>query len=685
MEKKVSLKRLTLINYRGIEFEELIFDGSSKIVGENRIGKTSTIEALYWLLTDRLLDGSKGIEQIKPLNNTAVTVSVSGVFDVDGQEFILGKNFKEEWVKTRGSEELTFKGHTTIYLYNGTKVETKKTFDALFAADFGLDDCNPNLNLDIVQMLVNPLYLGNMGDTDDWKTLRGLIIKLVGDVNDSDVFAANPKLKPIEEDLNNCNGRTDMLAKQYRDKYKGIEEDIIRVEGAIESYEKTPRPTDEEVALAKKGIAECDAKINELKGQYTDDKATLYIDEEIVKLKEQIVERKRELYEKRKETSIEKKNEALRQEKSKKMSTMQELVVKKTSLKSQIEFKRADSDRKTGEVNELTKKRLNLIDELNALDKQIENPAFETCCPYCHKPYDEDKIEEIKARVLKELNIKKAELITRGKANTQKMHDIEDEVMDLDKEIEELKMHLERIESSIEVLTQEIKDLDAQILVPTEEMQTDTYFTDPIISKLEGEIAKREGDKIEIRNSVAKRDASVSAMIQSEEENKETYQKVVDDFKYWERAQANKGASESQKKEMVKTRIQLEQKIDIIKMFIKAKLEMLNEHIESVFGKDIKFMLIEPQINGGYSTVCKPYIKGTDTLWKSGSKSEKITTGVAICEKVKKALNMPDMPYIFDEGSEITRTTFENRFDTNSQLICVQPKDNIMKPTVVKI
>ena len=109
--KKVTLKKLTLTNYRNIEFAEYEFNGNSKIVGDNRIGKTNVLESICWLLTDKLLNGSSDIQQIKPLNDTKKVVMVAGVFDIDGKEISIEKHYAEDWVKE--AEERGLKNYRT--------------------------------------------------------------------------------------------------------------------------------------------------------------------------------------------------------------------------------------------------------------------------------------------------------------------------------------------------------------------------------------------------------------------------------------------------------------------------------------------------------------------------------------------------------------------------------------------
>ena len=134
----------------------------------------------------------------------------------------------------------------------------------------------------------------------------------------------------------------------------------------------------------------------------------------------------------------------------------------------------------------------------------------------------------------------------------------------------------------------------------------------------------------------------------------------------------------------------IEQKRELLNSFYLAKLKMLDENVSRVFG-NIKFQLIKENINGGFDAICKPYIfdtaanSSTTTTWKSGSKSERVVTGIAIVECIKNRLGLPNLPYLFDEGGEISNDTFATRIKTESQLICVKIADNIVKPLIQKL
>lgn len=678
----ITLKELKIVNYRNINFQILHFDGNSKIVGDNRIGKTNTLEALYWLLTDKLLNGSKDIEQIKPLSDTKSKVEVSAIFQIDEKNISIGKEYAEEWVKTRGTEELVFKGHSTTYIYNGVKQGTKKQFDLLFAADFNIGG-KEYQGIDIIQMLINPLYLGRMGDTDDWKNLRSMIIDIVGDVDDRNVFDANPKLEPIWNDMSRAMGRTDQIIKQYRDNIKTFKEDIIGCDANIKMLENTPCPTDESVAAAKKEIEEIQDKIRSLKVDSSDEQTILLIDQEIVKIRNEIIELKREDLEKKNQKGANSEKTALEEEKKNLYEEANGLINRRSELLKNHVAEKFTLEKLSSSIDERSKNRLNLIDEIKAIDEQLKNPLFEKECPYCHRPYDVDKIEEHLANATKELHIKRTDIVARGKENTDALKQDVEKYELQKKVVDDLSVEIKRIEDSVKIITTKVTDINEK-LAAFENNDVGIEEENPKITALTKQISDKEGEKARIRSSQIDKENSIRSLLADAQTKKEQCQKVIDDYNFYLGMQEKINEVKEKRSTIMANLIQTEQKVELVKDFIKAKLEMLNDNIKKVFD-DVSFMLIEPQVNGGYSTVCKPYIKGTNTLWKSGSKSEQITTGIAICEKIKVALSLPDFPYLFDEGGEISTNTFETHFVTKSQLICVQVKDGILIPTVMDI
>lgn len=688
--KNIVLKKLELTNYRNIDHIELNFDGNSKIIGENRIGKTNVLEAIYYLFTDKLLDCSNNISLIKPLDDTSKEVRVKGTFyiwesktpEIPPQEITLEKQYGEDWVKTRGTSELVLKGHYCNYLYNGVKQNTLKIYNGLLAEDFGIE---PNkMQFDVMQMLVNPFYLGNMGETDKWNDLRASIIELVGNVTNDDVFRENPQLHPIEQDMADCNGRVEQLKKKIESEISGLKENISVGNAQMKMLKETPHPTEEELAIAKKAIEESDEKVAAI--SYSSiDVVSEDLKKEINTLEAELVELKKKQLESFKKNSVvdslEEKYDSLYKEKESlltKKNTEQDVYL---TLKNEIRGLEL-------QLKTCQEKRNAFIDSLKSIDERIRNINIEDVCPVCHRPYEAAVIEEHKKQAISDLENQKASILLQGKENKARMAEINQEIENKSKLLLEKEQVLESLKKDVESVIDDLNQLKDKIYIEKNKF----YELDKPAAQAELE-EKIAAKKEELRQSQAdfyQGQRNAQALVDQEKAKAEPYRKVVADNDFYIRQMENLETVKAQKAEHQRKLADAEQKKELVKTFTIEKLRMLDENVSRVFG-NIRFQLIRENINGGFDTICKPYIydidndKSTDTTWKSGSKSERVITGIAIAECIKAALNLPNLPYLFDEGGEISTETFKTKFKTDSQIICVKIVDNIMRPTVEKI
>ena len=677
----IELRKLELANYRNIEFAIYEFDGNSKIIGENRIGKTNTLEAIYWLLTDKLLDGSSDVSAIKPLKDTKLEVRVKATFDIDGKEVTLEKDYKENWVKTRGTTDLEMKGHTITWIHNGVPQTTLKAYNQLVSEDFGLTQ-DATTKIDFMQMLINPFYLGNMGESKDWTELRSFIIKLVGDVSDSDVAKARPELAIISQDLNSVSGRVDQLKKKYANDIESIKTSLIADDAQVKLLEETINPTDDEVAVAKKGIEEHQDKITALKSNNLLDFASMDISNKIN-------DKQLEVSKLEKEDLLKAQNSSEQKDINDKILSIRkkqnDLLDSKQDSMQKISNLNWDLRNKERELGSLGKYRLDLISKLKDIDIKIANPGLETECPHCHRPYDASQLESFKDSILKELTAHKQEIIDEGKETKRKINDLEIT-------INSVKDMIHSEEETVAAFEKELKNLFESLKKHEEKLSNTNVIVDPNprIAFLKEEISNLEEQYRISRENYSKGIQNNQQLVYDEEQAMIPFKKVLADRDYYERQMIQLEEVRKQRNAHSLALADLEQKKELLNQFIYVKLKMLDENVSKVFG-NIKFQLIKENINGGFDTICKPYIYDTlkeessNTTWKSGSKSERVTTGIAIAEKIKEKLNLPNLPYLFDEGGEISTDTFATRFKTSSQLICVKIADNINSPLVQKL
>ena len=153
----VKITNVEIKNFRNIKSASLNLRDRSAIEGQNALGKTNALEAICFALTNYLLDGSSDLKSIKPKDDMSAKVSVKLTFS---NEKTFEKVYYENWVKTRGTEEVKLAGHTTEYYVNGAKVSSVATAQKQLMEDILEINYSPKTSkIDILQMQVNPLWL----------------------------------------------------------------------------------------------------------------------------------------------------------------------------------------------------------------------------------------------------------------------------------------------------------------------------------------------------------------------------------------------------------------------------------------------------------------------------------------------------------------------------------------------
>ena len=67
---QTKIKRLEVSNFRNIESAKYDLTDKVAISGKNFIGKSNSLQAIHWLLSDYLMGGSQDIQSIKPLDDS---------------------------------------------------------------------------------------------------------------------------------------------------------------------------------------------------------------------------------------------------------------------------------------------------------------------------------------------------------------------------------------------------------------------------------------------------------------------------------------------------------------------------------------------------------------------------------------------------------------------------------------
>ncbi|NMA66676.1 MAG: AAA family ATPase, partial [Clostridiaceae bacterium] len=189
----IELKKLELLNFKGIKEKTIEFGKETNIFGRNETGKTTIFDSFTWLLFGK--DSvNRSDFSIKTLDKNGEFIhgldhQVTGILLVDGKEVILRRLLKENWVKKRGSAEAIFSGNKTEYFINEEPKKEKEYKEYI----------NSLIDENVFKLLTNPMHF-NVNTS--WQDRRKILLEIVGDITDEEVINNSKKLKDLPGLLN---------------------------------------------------------------------------------------------------------------------------------------------------------------------------------------------------------------------------------------------------------------------------------------------------------------------------------------------------------------------------------------------------------------------------------------------------------------------------------------------------
>lgn len=413
--KEVTLKKLTLNNFKGKQLLEIDFSNRTVLSAENGCGKTRVYDAFLWLLTGR--DSFDRFNHELMDNNTIYTQDnqyhggVVGVLDIDGNEYILERIAKQKWVRNRGSEILTLSGFDYVYKIDSVEVNSGQYEEFV----------NSIVDKKTFKMITNTRYFTSL----DPKEQRAMLNLIVGGVNDSDIQG------DYSDIIREMNGTT---AEQFKAKISNlknpIKEQLNKLPNEIKGIESV-MPTIEdwgvietEITLVEKSVKDCDAELLGL-----GDKVKPFIEKRNTELSV-IDDKKRELHNAKKDHD----NEQM--ELPNKLATeLNNIIAENKQIELRNNQSKQDHYSLQNEFNALTSRKAILVNKKAALlteYSELNSKVFAADnCSYCGQELPADKLIELQDKFndkkQSDINICKAEGVNITK-----------EITDIDKRLAEL-------------------------------------------------------------------------------------------------------------------------------------------------------------------------------------------------------------------------------------------------------
>lgn len=631
---EIVLKQLTMVNFRKERNRTIDFEGQeTTISGDNGTGKSTVFDAFTFLLFGKDSHDRKDFE-IKTLDSFGCAIpmldhEVSGVVSVDGNPIELRRVYAEKWTKKRGSDSPEFTGHETTFFYNGVPLSQKDYQTKIDSI------CNETL----FKLITNPLYFPSL----KWNEQRSILFEIAGNITNADVAVTDPRFQEL---LSSLNGRSiDEHKAMIQAKKKKISDEIKLIPSRVDEVKRSIPEKDDSLLAKKQELEEVLHSLeSQVKSATENNKAE---EDKRRSIQNQISELAN------KQVSI------INEEAKKRNDAYYKAEGQKAEIKGKLISLRGELNGHLSENDRLNARKLAVEKELERLREEfikIQSEGLslddsQTICPVCKREFENS--QEIRSEQIAKFNKDKSDKLDaineRGKKYKDELQGITEELVvvadrikltqEVVKTTEELEVSLHGIQFK-QIIPEEIsawKELQAQI----DELSSKTAYAPQDFSEKLSQINT-------VRSQISEVDSKLS--IQSIIPERESRVEELN----------------NQLKTMAQELATLEKDEFLIQEFTKAKINMAESRINSLF-EVVKFKLFNSQINGGETETCEISVNGVP--FSDLNTAMKTYAGMDVINVISKFYKT-SAPIFIDNRESITRIP-----KTNAQVI------NLLKVT----
>lgn len=634
--KEIKINCLKLTNFKGVKDFELVVNGEDvRVYGDNATGKTTLFDAFLWLLFDKDSQNKKDFG-IKTLENgkekNMIDHEVECGLTVDNVSLTLRKVYREKWTQKRGSITKEFSGHETDYFMDGTplkKGEFNKRIETIVEEE-------------IFKLLTSPSYFN---EQVKWQDRRKILLSIVGEVSNTEIFKSNNELKGLELILKGKSMEDFRMTVNAR--RKAINDELDRIPIRINEIEKSIPEGDGNVPELRKEVAQLDNEIEDLQGQVSAIKngnAVLTKQGDLQKIEMEIQNLKHEL-----ESGSKDEVYRLRAKLQEEHSNLQTFQSHKRSAEGQLQFNQDNVQRVETRLMDLRNQWHNVNGEQFTHEVECE-------CPACGQELPEEKVHAAKEKAVAQFNARKSEELRkitqegeRGKTEKKKYQNeierLQKEIDDLiepivgkEKAITKIKEELHTAENSIQDVegNQEYRDLQMEAAHLRSDIAELNYKTEEAIGSVQEEIAEKKIRRDNIHTEIA-RYANVKGLRERIRVLKEEEEQLAAEFE------------------------KLEHNLYLTDEFIRAKVRIMEERINAKF-QFARFKLFKTNINGGLEEMCEALYDGVP--YTAGlNNAARINVGLDIINTLSEFHGI-QAPIFVDNAEAVTKL-----IDTEAQLI----------------
>lgn len=609
----MKLTKLELLNFKGLKSFTINLNGDVVIRGDNATGKTTVFDSVCWLLfgkdsLDRADFEIKTLDGGEPIHK--VNHEVTATFTLDeGGTVELKRVYREKYSSPRGGE-VTLTGHTTDYFVDGVPKKEKEYKEIVSSL----------VDESIFKLITNPLYFN---ETYSWQNRRKLLLEMCGDIDDISVINSRDDLRRLAELLE---GRTvDDHRKVVVAKKTAINKELDMIPVRIDEAMRNKPEIASDKAKLIRDIETLSAGIDEVEKQKAIIQNGFSSTEKESKIRD--IKRQLEVQSHKVLSDYHKQKQRLRDEYEASLTKLKMVEVDRDRCADR-------RDELNKEIERESKRIATLQSEFDTFNAQQFNKES---CPTCGQALPADKQAVLEA----EFNTNKSKKLEEWKG-------LIESAVKLKANYEEQQ---EIMSSKIDSLTTEVSQYSDAYNVKFKEYEAysePNVEDDPVYTDLKAqlfllEIDDEPGAEAE---ELAKLDEELSSM-KSKKAGLETELnkfKLIDDINH------RILELENQQQKLVAEKNALDEAAFLMDGFIKAKVNMLEENINSRF-KLARFKMFNVMLNGNVEECCETTYKGVP--YRSMNNAARINVGLDIINALTSYYKV-NAPVFIDNAEAVT-------------------------------
>ena len=616
---EIKINRMVLENFKCHKSLKLDFDGgNASIYGDNASGKTSIYDALTWLLfgKDSHGNGEKNIE-IKPLDangevrdHDALT-AVEAVLDVNGEEVVLRRTYKEVWSTKRGSSQATYDGNTSEYYVNGVPCK-RNAFQ---------DEVNKLVDEDTFRLLTS---VSHFADGISWQERRAVLFKVAGVMDDAQILATNDAFVPLVESM----GRLSL--EDYKKKLLAEKKKFTGAKTEIPARISECQKTIEDIEGIDFSAAQADvdaltAKKDEINSQI------LALDHDNAAEQKSLAIREAQL----ELSSLEAENKAYRDRQTVSSVDVHALNMRVTSLNIQLTRKRNELSNENSHIVDLDKR----IAESRAAWMSVNGETFTGgTCVSCGQQLPADKLQKAQEAFETSKKNRLSDIEESANYHKQQKALAEERLTNLQEEIKQIEAEIAELQAQITAA--EAAKVDPKDMADYVKRKADIQAR---IEQLNSELFEINSGTANLKRKLRQEVSDLSGQISEKmgllstknllEYSRKRVQELREDAK---------NAAECLEA--------IEKMLFLIDEYSRYKTQFVEESINGLF-RIARFRLFREQANGGIEDRCDVVHDGVPYI--SVNNGMKINLGIDIINTLSAAYGVR-VPLFVDNAESVT-------------------------------